>query len=289
MKKQQKTYYYDRCSPKNRRLVDWLLPWLEQEQPATVRQCFYQAVVAGHLKNTPALYQHMIQVLTRLRDDEIVPLDWLVDHGRRKVHRASWPDLASFREAVIDSWRLDFWEHLYGHVCVLVEKDTVFGVIAETCDQLRVPIWVSRGYCSLSFCHEIATDWARLDRPVHVLYIGDHDPSGVNIEESYQERLTKYAGNLPDWERLAITRADLDRDDIVRIPVNEKDRRTPKYKERFGISDGTEVEALEPHELRDRVREAVEQHIDRDVWQELEEREDYERKVIRKRTWRLGK
>ena len=42
----------------------------------------------------------------------------------------------------------------------------------------------SRGYASLSFAHEIASTWNRIEKPIHAFYLGDFDPSGFDLGEA---------------------------------------------------------------------------------------------------------
>jgi hypothetical protein len=100
----------------------------------------------------------VVNVLTSLRKNGDVPLDWIRYAGRRREQLTQWSDLKDFLDVAKDSYQLDFWENLDHHVCVLVEKDTVWSVIAETCFELRIPCWVSRGYHSLTLINQMARE-----------------------------------------------------------------------------------------------------------------------------------
>ena len=70
-------------------------------------------------------------------------------------------------------------------------------VTAATIARLRHPL---RGYSSTSFAWAIARRWAKIRKPIVVYYVGDHDPSGRDIERSVIWRCQRV---LPQGIRLA--------------------------------------------------------------------------------------
>jgi hypothetical protein len=282
---------------KNAGLADKAVEILERERPMTLRQLFYRLVSAGVIANAPKEYKRLGGVATRLREEGVVPFAWIVDHVRSTLKPSSWSGLADFGDAVRRSYRKDFWSGLDHCVEVFVEKDAVAGAIQPVTHEYDVRLHVCRGYASLSFVGEIAEQWKRIGKPVFAYYVGDFDPSGFDIERDLAEKLERYSGrefrsvdddpgpNAFNWERLAVVGEDFDDHNLIRLPLKTKkggaysDNRAAGFIREHG-QDCAEVDALPPTELRFRVREAVEGHIDQEHWARLQNAERAEQATL---------
>jgi hypothetical protein len=282
---------------KNLKLAEAAGETLKAEKPMTLRQLFYRLISAGVLSNTPREYNRLGAILTRLREAGEVDRRWVVDHVRNTLKPSSWSGLADFGEAVRDSYRKDFWASLPDYVEIFVEKDAIAGTIQPVTYQYDVPLRVCRGYSSVSFAGEIADDWAEIDKPVFAYYLGDFDPSGFDLERDLREKLARYSGRpvvrreslmnsvaapCPTtvcWQRLAILEEDFDAHGLIRLPVKEGDRRAKAFIREHG-GRCAEVDALPPNDLRDRVRQAIEGHIDAARWERLRAVERAERETL---------
>src|SRR3954447_20082552 len=74
-------------------LIDAAIRILKQIQPATVRQTFYQLIVALVIENCDAAYRRVSRVLTIARRDGRVPFEWIVDRSRQTIDATDWRDL----------------------------------------------------------------------------------------------------------------------------------------------------------------------------------------------------
>jgi hypothetical protein len=83
------------------------------------------------------------------------------------------------------------------------------------------------------------------------------------------------------WQRLAIAEADFEEFDLVRLPVKESDKRTKGFLKTHGDACA-ELDALPPTELRRRVQEAIESHIDQKRWAKLQRTEQLEQETLEK-------
>jgi len=230
-------------------------------------------------------------VMTRLREAGEVPRTWIVDHVRSTLKPSSWTGLADYGESVRDCYRKDLWASMPDHVEVFVEKDAVAGTIQQVTEKADIRLRVCRGYASVSFAGEIADLWERIEKPIHAYYLGDFDPSGFDLERDLRERLERYShrccthdGDDVDsfsfcWTRLAVRADDFDDFDLIRLPVKHSDMRSKAFIREHGEACA-EVDALPPTELRRRVEEAIDSHIDVDRWNKLLKTEAMERKQI---------
>jgi hypothetical protein len=164
-----------------------------EHQPDTVRGNMYRVVSAGWLPDTTERSYNRIQrLLNRLRVGRTVPFSWVVDNIRSTIKPSSWSGLRDFAETVRESYRLDFWASLPHYVEVIVEKDTVAGTVAEVTREYDVPLHPIRGYNSTTFANQMARAWDEISKPITVYYIGDHDPSGRDLERDVRQRLGQF-------------------------------------------------------------------------------------------------
>jgi hypothetical protein len=283
---------------KNRALRALAVEVLRQERPMTLRQLYYRLVSAGHLANRQPEYKRLGGLMTRLREAGDVPRPWIVDHVRSTLKPSSWSGLADFGESVRGCYRLDFWAGMDAHVEVITEKDAVAGTVQPVTERYDVALRVCRGYASISFAGEIADLWAATGKPVFAYYLGDFDPSGFDLERSLREKIARYSGRcdlcaLGDvhaggdprpagcfyWRRLGVLRDDFERFGLISLPVKKTDTRAAGFVERHGRACA-ELDALPPTELRRRVQEAIESHIDRARWERLLLVEESERRSL---------
>jgi hypothetical protein len=286
---------------KNRALHAAALEALEQERPMTLRQLYYRPVSAGVLANAQAEYKRLGGVMTRVRESGEVPRTWIVDHVRSTLKPSSWTGLADFAETVREAYRKDFWAGLDHHVEVFVEKDAVAGTIQPVTEEYDIRLRVCRGYSSISFAGEIADLWAQVEKPIFAYYLGDFDPSGFDLERDLWEKLERYSGRFVwtaggcsfrermayateenvCWARLAVTPEDFADFGLVCLPVKHADRRARTFVRAHGAACA-EVDALPPRELRRRVQEAIDAHIDRERWARLQHTEQLEQETLQK-------
>ena len=285
---------------KNKGLADAAVAILTEERPMTLRQLYYRLISVGPLRNAASEYSRLGAVMTRLREAGDVPRSWLVDHTRTTLKPSSWSGLADFSESVRDCYRKNYWASLPHHVEVFVEKDAVAGTIQPITDENDVAIRVCRGYASVSFAGEIADFWRRIRKPIFAYYLGDYDPSGFDLERDLREKIERYSGrdcydDFDDaaldtfvWQRLGVTAADFTAHDLIRLPVKETDKRAAGFIERHGTACA-EIDAIPPTELRRRVEEAINSHIDVDQWNRLIAVERAEQETLDRMVEALGR
>jgi hypothetical protein len=285
-----------RFTGKNRRLAEAAIEKLTDERPMTLRQLYYRLVSDGLIRPEQREYRRLGNLMTRLREAKAVPRTWLVDHIRSTLKPSSWTGLADFGESVRASYRLNYWASLNSCVEVFVEKDAVAGTVQPVTAEYDIPLRVCRGYASLSFVGEIADLWARIQKPIFAYYLGDFDASGFDIERDLQEKLERYSGrSIADyadsdtiiWQRLGVKPDDFDRLGLIELPVKSSDRRAAGFIRKYGRRCA-EVDAIPPNMLRQRVREAIECHIDFEEWERLQQVEELERQTLQRCVDLLG-
>lgn len=260
----------------------------------SVRQLYYQLISRDVLpaswaenrqksKNTLQNYKRVSDILTKARYAGLVDWDILEDRGRELALPASWTSPQSVISQAARQYRRNRWEGQPNHVEVMVEKDALSGVLLPVCFQLGIGFTANKGYSSSSAMYEAGQRMAyHLSRgaEVHVLYFGDHDPSGIDMTRDVLQRLRIFART----DNLQVVRAALNMDQVIAYapptnPVKMTDSKAKGYIEQFGRS-AWELDALNPRVLAELVTKHVVALRDDALWQVALAQEQEERAVL---------
>ena len=261
---------------------------LEEIQPATVRAVCYRLFVQKLIPEMAKIQVDKVgRQLVTLREESIIPWHWVVDETRAVERVACWPNFAGHFDNFLAEHALDPWVNQPERVIIVSEKGIVRGTLQPILSDLKIPMLVAHGYSSATAAHDLAVRSRCRDYPLRVIYIGDHDPSGVHMSEiDLPQRLSRYGGNV-EIERVAITRADM-----ASLPdffANDKTTNPlrPWYLRTHG-DQCVELDAMPPPMLRDRVRAAVLAHVEPDAWAESLAREEDELNLLADRKTQIA-
>jgi hypothetical protein len=238
-------------------LCDTIVAVLEEMNPMTVRQVYYQLVARQLIPNNRSQYQATSTLLVRLRQDGTVPWEWIEDRNRRPRTVQMWDDLDDFVRTVRGAYRRDVWQDQPIYVETWLEKDALSGIFEDTLQPYGVTLNVGRGYDGWDSIHNAAE---RLDNDSVVLYFGDFDPSGEDMVRSLRERLA-FFGCEPEIVKCALTLDDVRRYQLPPDFAKKSDTRTAAFVARWG-DVSVELDALPATVLRQRLIDEVESRID---------------------------
>jgi hypothetical protein len=81
------------------------------------------------------------------------------------------------------------------------------------------------------------------------LYLGDHDPSGIDMTRDIRERMALFSCNAEiDVRRLALNKDQVELWNPPENPAKETDSRFENYRDQFG-DKSWELDAIEPKKL----------------------------------------
>jgi hypothetical protein len=254
---------------------------LSREQPITVRGAMYRAIGILIEDSSEPNYDCIKNLILKMRRLGLIPYSYISDSTRRRLKPSSWSGLADFAETVAQAYRKNLWERQSDYIEIFVEKDAMAGVVEPVTDDYDVTLNVIRGNCSETFIYRVAEIWKQIRKPIHVYYLGDHDPNGLKIEEDLYRRLEGFGVVITKWQRLAITRADFTNPEVIGFPIKKKGHPSTwqPYVDIYG-DRGVEVDALPAIEIRQRVEQAILSHIDQNEWETLQLIEAEERKDV---------
>jgi hypothetical protein len=213
----------------------------------------------------------MIDALTDLRESGEIPWEWIVDETRSIEDYSGFTSIQKGVLACLDSIPLDPWN---GEVpFVLTESRSLTGCLRPPCNQNSVRIASTNGQCAGFLRTQIAR---YLKAGQRVLYLGDFDLCGNDIEANSRRVLEQEVGGLLDWERLALTEAQVEQYNLPRIIKTDK-----RYKNGGGVHEAVETEALSQRIIIDILRERLEQLLPEPL-ESVQERADQERAIIRR-------
>ena len=254
----------------------------EIEGSLTSRQAFYQAVSRGAVENNKAECRRVGRLVVAMRRDGSVPYERIVDRTRSKHLRPSWAGLEDILVAGASQLRLDYWRDATTFPMVACEKQALEGIFAEAVDEWGASLWVIRGFNSESFEYEWAEDIKEITatgRDVAIYYFGDWDPAGLAIEANSKRKLEGFGARFT-WERAGLLQQDMAAFDLVPIPVKRTDPNAKRFLSQFE-DRGAELDALHPDELRRRIAEVIEQHVDAERWRRVQRDEQLQRGTLR--------
>jgi hypothetical protein len=241
----------------------------------TLRQIYYRLVAAQFFANAIASYKWLSTVLVDARKDGAISYGSIEDRTRamHAGYGESWTAAGHFRR---------FWEYIsdmdnrysmpkwWGQPCyiqVWLEKQALSALFEQITDTEGVDLAVCRGYPSWTFLKEAADLLEAVDgKKISIVYFGDFDPSGADIERFVSETLTEFGLEI-DFHRVAITREQIDLYNIPPAPAKQSDSRTAGFLATEGVAWQVELDAIEPRTLQGLVQESI-----REVWDEAQGR-----------------
>jgi hypothetical protein len=252
-------------APRSLALIDAMRIEAKRAKPITGRGIGYKLFTRKLIPSMGrADMQRVYRLLKEARERGIIPWSWIVDESRELERVATWNDPADYADAVIRSYRRDYWNQQPVRVEVWSEKGTVRGVLDPVLDKYGVGFRVAHGFGSATMTHDVSEDDD--GRSLIILYAGDHDPSGLCMSEhDLPARFEKYGGNHIELKRIALLPEHLD--GLPSFPASEK-KADPRYKW-FVRNYGTqcwELDALDPNDLRALVEAAILEHIEPVAW-----------------------
>ena len=258
-------------------IVDAALDIFQQYDTAiTLRQLYYRLVSRLLIPNTINSYKRLSRIMVKAREDGDVPINCLEDRSRRVLGRGDmgYNSAEEYLKKKIttlqDSWKsftMPMWDDQPKNVMISLEKDALSRLVSREANRFSVRTFPTRGYPSFSFVQEMSRYITNQlgGKPTVVLYFGDFDPSGVDIERDLSERLERYGAKSFTVQRIALTDDQIKKYRLPPMPVKMSDARADSFLEEHG-DRAVELDALDPNLLQTTVRKAIVKNINMRKW-----------------------
>lgn len=282
----------------------------DQEIKPTLRTLFYYLVSNEVIANTQTTYKILSRMLVKARKIGRYPWDFMEDKTR--VVLGELQD----KETGIDKKRLELFkkktEKLYADltlekmleetfdylqpyftvstwtkqplVCeIWIEKEALASTIEAWTKKYGIPIRVNRGYSSWTFIYNNVKqlkDTLSRHKKANIYYLGDLDPSGVDIERFLKASIKFFGLNKEHVKinRLAVTSEQVKKYNLPPRPKDSKtleklqrDPRTKNYREKY-VAELDALVVFAPKAFRKTIGKAVESNIDRKLTEELKKK-----------------
>ena len=232
---------------------------LAEDHPQSVRHVFYRMTdprLPEPVEKSDRGYRHVQNRVVEMRRSGAIPYGWITDATRRGYFVSTYNSAGEFIERMHGFYRADLWRDNWAYPEVWVESRSIAAVIQNECEELAVSLYPAGGFTSISLAHEAAKmiNYEHGGREVVIFYIGDFDPAGVLIDVSLEKELRLHL--KPDvslrFERIAITREQIEAYSLPSKPRKASDRRSPE------ITATVEAEAMPAGILRRLLRYEIE-------------------------------
>lgn len=260
----------------------------------TLRQLYYQLVSRDVIPNKKTEYAKLSILLKEGRMAGIV--DWAAIEDRLRVPKspASFDSPEDILQAAIGQYALPRQKGQDTYMEVWVEKDALSGVLSRVTSKYHVPIMVNRGYSSASAMFDSYQRFKSASKyrnqQVKVIYLGDFDPSGVDMIRDIDDRISEFISGDDDYadksgfrfsiESIALTRKQIKFYNPPPNPAKITDPRAKDYIAKYGPTSW-EVDALPPDVLNKLLDEAIRNHMQEDLYDEIVGREDADKQRLR--------
>lgn len=98
-------------------------------------------------------------------------------------------------------------------------------------------------------------------KPAFLYYLGDHDPSGIDIPRAVSAGLREFAPEADiRFKRIAVTEKQIAEFSLPTRPTKKTDSRSKSFD-----GESVEVDAIPAAELRRIVRKCIERHVDKNM------------------------
>jgi hypothetical protein len=258
--------------------VQKVIEELRNYWPLSLRQVHYSLLndpplrhaskPTSRYRNNKAAYQDLSNLLTRMRVAGLVDPFAVDDETRVYDVVQSWRHPASFVEGILEtlevSYRRDLLQSQPQHIELVTEKLTTLNVLRPVAEEFTVGLNVVRGFSSFPTLRNIARRTRESGKHGLVLVcVSDLDPEGIAIVESLASLLRdEHRVKQIRVVRAAITPAQVAQ---FSLPANMEAKagssRRDAFVRRYGATVH-ELEALEPKQLQQAVREALQGVLD---------------------------
>lgn len=286
--------------------------------PITIRQLYYRVISDPYnlLENTANAYQNLDAMTVKMR--ERGDIDWRkIEDRTRGIEGEDYEDSGDPVEFIssrvsslkyISRWyNLPMWETQPNYVEVWVEKDALAKIVSNVTNECKMVSFPTRGYGSFTSLKESAirlSNHSRIwdgnversdedgyvpsDKKIIILYLGDFDPTGLDVDTTVSQKVMEYGGGDFEFRRIALTMEQVKEYNLTPNYAKISDTRAAKYIARYG-NDTWELDALPPDVLTKIIKDEVEGLIDRDIWEEREEKINKIRESIKEKMEPISK
>lgn len=248
----------------------------------TLRQLYYQFISKDSFpdswidpetgsKNVERNYKNLGAIISKARLAGLIDWDSIEDRTRSIETPFIWDSIPRIISSVVSSYCLDKWAGQDHRVEVWVEKQALIEVIGQAAHPYNCAYFACKGNVSQSALWQAAQRLEEYEKdgvaPI-ILYLGDHDPTGMDIARDIRDRLKTFGLRSTKVEWLALTMAQIKKLKLPPSPVKLKDSRSKGYIDLYG-SECWELDALRPPDMVKLIQKNILKYVDIDMYNDV--------------------
>lgn len=256
----------------------------------TCRQVHYQLVSRNLTKNTDANYKALTKLLTRARMAGMIDWNAIVDRNRESILPYYKDNIATALREAAQFYRRDRMLYQECYIEVMIEKMAIIEIVEQVTNKYSIRLTGDKGFCSNTVLYDIANrmkDAKKKGKICYILYIGDHDPSGLTMDECIKNALEDMKANGVSFRRVALTQEQVEKYNLPPNNIKDGDKNSDEYREKHG-SLSWECDALPPEILQEVLEDEILSIIDYNTYMFMLKREEEDKEKLRQMVGSLG-
>lgn len=256
----------------------------------TNRQLYYQLVAEGRIPNALEIYKRICKFITDARYAGLIDWEAIEDRGRVATMPSEWGNVNELIRSAVHSYRLPRWKDQHYYVELYCEKEAMASVLKPIADKYHIYFGSNKGYSSASAVYNVAQrvkEQLEEDKKVIILYLGDHDPSGLDMIRDIRDRIEEFVSEgseyiEPNFEviQIALTMEQIKKYNPPPNPAKITDPRAKGYIIKYG-KVSWELDSLKPEILIDMAEQKITEYLDMDKYNNIMRQETKEiRKLV---------
>ena len=256
----------------------------------TLRGYYYDLVSEGLIPNAIEIYKRIGKLISDLRYSGHIDWKAMEDRARKKDMASQWENVADLMNSAVHSYRLPRWENQNKYIELFTEKDTMYSRLAPLTKKYHIPLCINRGYASSSVIYDLSKrilDKLEYRKQIVLLYVGDHDPSGLDMINDIEKRLTEFLEDGrdyydPDFKiiHVALTKDQIEKYKLPPNPAKVSDPRAKWYMMKHG-NISWEVDAMKPQIMREIVEQEILKHVDMKKYNSIIKKENIQKEDLK--------
>lgn len=247
----------------------------------TLRQLYYQFVSRDLVANNQKSYDRIGSIISDARLAGLV--SWTAIEDRNRT--CSTPFIENDASSVLDGlqygYQPDLWLDQENYVEVWVEKDALINVVERPANRWNVAHMACKGYMSSSEMWAAANrfnDAENDGKQCHLIHLGDHDPSGIDMTRDNGDRLRLFNTSV-QVNRIALNFDQIEEYGPPPNPTKMTDSRAADYLAVHGDTSW-ELDALPPATIEALVESNIKHLVDTEMMYEARSSRDEERRML---------
>lgn len=242
----------------------------------TLRQLFYRLVATGNIPNKQQAYKTLSARTAAARREGWFPS--LIDRTRAVEVAESWLSALDSMENTAAGYRRDRTEGQKWQIYIGVEKHGLTTQLWHWFSNRGIPVLALGGYSSQTFVDVVANRVNKDGRQSVLLYGGDFDPSGIDIDRDFEERTECF----DEIVRVALNEDQVAEYDLPPMPGKHTDARAWSFIQKHGELMQVELDALPPETLKEIYEANIKPYWNKKAYDKVVKQEAEERDVLTK-------